>query len=780
MRDRLLMILIMAAVVFMTVSAVVADVPTLIGYQGVLLDSEGDPVTEPVNVTFTIYDSPSDGTTSWQETQLVEFDESGRFDVSLGESTPITDDVFNDPVRWLGVQVEGDDELVPRTRIVSVAYANRISTVDGASGGTISGDVAIQSDLDVDGDIRVTGKATIGPGNTNSGGNAFVAGSNNTANGTASTVGGGSGNIAGGTSSTISGGYSNNAGGDVSAVCGGDDNSAGGYRSAIGGGNTNTADGENAVVGGGTGNIASGDFSTIGGGKWNNATSWHSTVAGGNINLAIGENSFVGGGYANIPSGEYAAISGGRQNRSIGTYGTVGGGIENTSGDTVSVSIAPTIGGGEGNYVGGDHGTVGGGLDNIASGNHATVAGGNSNIAGGDYSAILGGSSNAITETGDNSYLFGINSILTQGSTFMVDMPHIRFGDETDGYEFPTSDGAIGQAMTTDGNGQLNWQYPPAANWTVTDSVLYTSNYWGIARGGADNILIGDSIHTMINLGVACTTGFAGAEYYACTVGGGYGNAANEYGTTVAGGYQNLARNEWSTVSGGALNKAMANAGVICGGAGNTVSADRAIVLGGDLNTNGGSHSVILGGSSNVIANGAYESMAFGSNVNVNSPRKTIFYDGGNFGRLGVNRDDNNGGVNWPLHIGTHPANGNGAYLTFTGVWFSISSRKYKENFQPFNRDDLFRKISNLDIETWQYKGSTERHVGPYAEEFNEAFDTGAIAEDGTPVIESISMTDVAGVALAGVKELINDIEELKRQNAALETRIAELEGERR
>ena len=31
----------------------------------------------------------------------------------------------------------------------------------------------------------------------------------------------------------------------------------------------------------------------------------------------------------------------------------------------------------------------------------------------------------------------------------MVDMPHIRFGDETTGYEFPTSDGTAGQVMTT-------------------------------------------------------------------------------------------------------------------------------------------------------------------------------------------------------------------------------------------------------------------------------------------------------------------------------------------
>jgi hypothetical protein len=55
------------------------------------------------------------------------------------------------------------------------------------------------------------------------------------------------------------------------------------------------------------------------------------------------------------------------------------------------------------------------------------------------------------------SYLFGVGSKLTADSTFMVDMPHIRFGDETYGYEFPSSDGEYGQVMVTDGHGQLSW-----------------------------------------------------------------------------------------------------------------------------------------------------------------------------------------------------------------------------------------------------------------------------------------------------------------------------------
>lgn len=121
--------------------------PELISYQGILLDSEGNPPTAPVNITFAIFDLPSNGTVLWQETQLVEFDENGLFLVILGETNPVTDDIFSDPVRWLSIQVEGDTELIPRKRLVSVAYASHVGTIDGASGGHINGNISVDGDV---------------------------------------------------------------------------------------------------------------------------------------------------------------------------------------------------------------------------------------------------------------------------------------------------------------------------------------------------------------------------------------------------------------------------------------------------------------------------------------------------------------------------------------------------------------------------------------------------------------------------------------------------------
>ena len=139
-------------------------------------------------------------------------------------------------------------------------------------------------------------------------------------------------------------------------------------------------------------------------------------------------------------------------------------------------------------------------MDNTASGYSSTVGGGYMNLVEGDYSAILGGHADTITATADYSYLFGIKSKLTEDSTFMVDMPHIRFGDETNGYEFPASDGASDQVMATDGSGQLSWVNVTGGGggWvdvgtfirleTSTDSV-------GIGRSPSEKLDVEGNIH---------------------------------------------------------------------------------------------------------------------------------------------------------------------------------------------------------------------------------------------------------------------------------------------
>lgn len=209
-------------------------------------------------------------------------------------------------------------------------YAYRVSTVDGATGGIISGDVAIQSDLDLDGDLRITGKATLGPYNTNTGSLAFVAGSNNTASGLHSTVSGGCSNHASGERSTVSGGNSNWATGDHSTIGGGLANLASDYYSTLAGGLGDTANHPYSTVGGGWHNKANGNYSTVAGGFDNGAKGYYSAVAGGDRNRAGGEHSYVGGGFADSAAGPYSTIGGGYHNVATGDYSTVAGGYGNS------------------------------------------------------------------------------------------------------------------------------------------------------------------------------------------------------------------------------------------------------------------------------------------------------------------------------------------------------------------------------------------------------------------------------------------------------------------
>jgi len=234
------------------------------------------------------------------------------------------------------------------------------------------------------------------------------------------------------------------------------------------------------------------------------------------------------------------------------------------------------------------------------------VGGGKNNIASGDYSTIPGGYQDTITATGDYSYLFGINSNLTQDSTFMVDLPHIRFGNEAGGYEFPTTDGSSGQALVTNGSGLVGWGDYADADWVrgTPDSVLFTIRQLGLARGG--NTLLGTDPYTYVNFGVNCSTGTAALQTTGITVSGGVRNAAFREYSTVAGGFYNRTTQRYSTIGGGDNNRATADGAVIAGGHDNEASGYGSFVGGGGVvglwpsgNTAGGNYSAVVGGTRN-------------------------------------------------------------------------------------------------------------------------------------------------------------------------------------
>ena len=278
----------------LTLASTVWAAPGKIDYQGYLEDG-GEAATDTLDMKFFIHrTSGTAGDSVWSESQTGVIVLGGLFNVTLGSSTTIHDTVFNGDSRYLQIEVDGT-ALSPRTQIVSSAYSMRVTTIDGADGGTIDGTVIapygdydslnIDDDLDVGGTVEAA-KGTFGVDNYNSGWYAFVAGE--------------------GCSAT----------GGNSTVAGKNDTAAGAY-SVVGGGLENTAAYSYCTVGGGYDNKADNSGSTIAGGIHNTAE-YGGTVAGGEDNDATGGKSFIGGGYKNVASGGVSIVIGGRWCNAVG------------------------------------------------------------------------------------------------------------------------------------------------------------------------------------------------------------------------------------------------------------------------------------------------------------------------------------------------------------------------------------------------------------------------------------------------------------------------------
>jgi hypothetical protein len=461
--------------------------------------------------------------------------------------------------------------------------------------------------------------------------------------------------------------------------------------------------------------VASGNYSVIGGGLDNTASGLGATVGGGGFNTASGNYATVGGGLGNTASGPDATVGGGLGNTASGDVATVGGGSSNTArGD------AATVGGGGFNTASGLGATVGGGGFNTASDSAATVGGGAYNTASGRCATVGGGQQD--TASGSDATVGGGSQNTARGDAATV------------------------------GGGRKNTASGYAA--TVGGGVNNTASSWAATVGGGSR----DT-----------------ASGWAATVGGGVNNTASDSAATVGGGYENTASGVAATVGGGARD---------------TASGDFATVGGGVENTASGDFSVVPGGANNT-ANGDYN-LVFGENVepSVTETHRVYFFGDGTSsnpsGFLVINRLDGD----HPIHVGTDSTNGNGAYLTGGGTWTNGSSRSFKERFVQYRPAEVLEKIRQLPVEGYFYKGTEEYHITPMAEDFYRLFGTGVheiIETDSTgqlvrrpnPEVDKyLAASDVAGVALLGVKALDERMSTLGPQSTALEQRLEALQQE--
>ncbi|TFH64335.1 MAG: hypothetical protein E4G91_06130 [Candidatus Zixiibacteriota bacterium] len=147
--SRILMLTLL--LIAMSVS-VDAEVPQIINYQGRLTNTGGDPVPDgSYLMNFKLYGSEIDHDSLWWSGFQPVTVTNGLFTYQLGLGNPIPSDFFGPGSDlFLGVTIDNNPEMVPRTRITSSAFAFQAIYSDTANVAIIAQDIACNHCISTD------------------------------------------------------------------------------------------------------------------------------------------------------------------------------------------------------------------------------------------------------------------------------------------------------------------------------------------------------------------------------------------------------------------------------------------------------------------------------------------------------------------------------------------------------------------------------------------------------------------------------------------------------
>ncbi len=140
---------------------------TSISFQGTLTGTDSQPVADGMHtVVMQFYDAPTGGNAVGAASTNNVVTQGGLASTALA----VDPAVFDGSTRYLGVRVDGGNELVPRVLVTAVPYALNASAMKtnvmiGANGYIGIGTPTPQSHLDVAGDLIVGSKGDYGTGN---------------------------------------------------------------------------------------------------------------------------------------------------------------------------------------------------------------------------------------------------------------------------------------------------------------------------------------------------------------------------------------------------------------------------------------------------------------------------------------------------------------------------------------------------------------------------------------------------------------------------------------
>ncbi len=107
------------------------NVPSLVNYQGRLLDAGGNPRSGNVSIVVSVHTAETGGTQGYSETINSVPVNNGLFSIHFGGQAGFAAALAS-PEAWLEVRVDGS-QVGPRSRLVAVPYAGAAGTVRGAN-----------------------------------------------------------------------------------------------------------------------------------------------------------------------------------------------------------------------------------------------------------------------------------------------------------------------------------------------------------------------------------------------------------------------------------------------------------------------------------------------------------------------------------------------------------------------------------------------------------------------------------------------------------------------